>query len=690
MVMKKSLDNRTIGFQVPVVPRAPRSARRGRQKKRADGNYICAIELLASLAGKLLRESESSSASNNASEENHLLAICKDVTKQERQDVNKPLKAECIEQASCEESNFVSDRALENNEQKFSLQQSQSQHDPLLDSTSTFSGSAKSEKDSYLRPAICKNKFRYGMSGNLAGMIPGFGPSFGLNAEKPGTGDVNLAKCLKDSVENSSKYSAMMNIGDQVRKPLCGNPHPVASFPRRRNNINIGSRDGDENFPRFNKCSNKIKVFRHTQRIGGDRRIRKLLTSKYWRAAPKLKDCETSKADGEMKSFTHKRRTFYKRERYNSDCLYKRRKLLDRSSIVTFDGVFSGESNSSSPQKNMNGDRNGSIAMMHGESGTPSSVFGSQASSHVKDSHVKFSIKSFRIPELLIDVPETATVGSLKSTVVEAVSAILGSGLRVGILLRGKKIRDDNRTLLQTGISCKESLDNLGFALEPSLQKVNPAIASEDVPLTVPYDMPELLTSSPENCISDPGVSDVPSDPPPLTNSGNDVDTNPELISLHSDVSSDKKMSDLRALVPFTAMPLEPLAVVPLSQKNKRSELSQRRIRRPFSVSEVEALVQAVEELGTGRWRDVKLRAFENVDHRTYVDLKDKWKTLVHTASIAPQQRRGEPVPQDLLDRVMSAHAYWSQHQAKQQGKHQPATLKIANEQADRMVIEGM
>lgn len=76
----------------------------------------------------------------------------------------------------------------------------------------------------------------------------------------------------------------------------------------------------------------------------------------------------------------------------------------------------------------------------------------------------------------------------------EAVSAILGSGLRVGILLRGKKIRDDNRTLLQTGISCKESLDNLGFALEPSLQKVNPAIASEDVPLTVPYDMPELLT----------------------------------------------------------------------------------------------------------------------------------------------------------------------------------------------------
>nr|GEZ27940.1 homeodomain-like protein [Tanacetum cinerariifolium] len=80
--------------------------------------------------------------------------------------------------------------------------------------------------------------------------------------------------------------------------------------------------------------------------------------------------------------------------------------------------------------------------------------------------------------------------------------------------------------------------------------------------------------------------------------------------------------------------------------------------RRPFSVTEVEALVEAVENLGTGRWRDVKIRSFDDANHRTYVDLKDKWKTLVHTASISPQQRRGEPVPQDLLDRVLAAHSF--------------------------------
>lgn len=80
------------------------------------------------------------------------------------------------------------------------------------------------------------------------------------------------------------------------------------------------------------------------------------------------------------------------------------------------------------------------------------------------------------------------------------------------------------------------------------------------------------------------------------------------------------------------------------------------------------------------------MRAFEDADHRTYVDLKDKWKTLVHTATISPQQRRGEPVPQELLDRVLAAHSYWSQNQAKQ-GKRQAGTLKITDVQPGAIVM---
>jgi polyhydroxyalkanoate synthesis regulator phasin len=48
------------------------------------------------------------------------------------------------------------------------------------------------------------------------------------------------------------------------------------------------------------------------------------------------------------------------------------------------------------------------------------------------------------------------------------------------------------------------------------------------------------------------------------------------------------------------------------------------------------------------------------------VFVQDKWKTLVHTAKISPQQRRGEPVPQELLNRVLNAHGYWTQQQMQQ------------------------
>lgn len=56
----------------------------------------------------------------------------------------------------------------------------------------------------------------------------------------------------------------------------------------------------------------------------------------------------------------------------------------------------------------------------------------------------------------------------LQRMVMEAVNTILGGGLRVGVVLQGKKIRDDNKTLLQTGISHDNKMDSLGFTLEAS------------------------------------------------------------------------------------------------------------------------------------------------------------------------------------------------------------------------------
>ncbi|KAE8676895.1 Telomere repeat-binding protein 3 [Hibiscus syriacus] len=419
-------------------------------------------------------------------------------------------------------------------------------------------------------------------------------------------------------------FPAPFNSDRDVKLPSRSDSVPNAYFSRFRNDIKLGSRDDDEKVSRFNKHSNRFKASKPPT-LTEDRRIRKFLTSKYWKAAPKMKDFEHLRADGGIKSVNHKRKTYCNYDNCQYDTLYKRRKFFDRSSIVTSDEGIGSGSVSNSPEKIKKENNSSSGAMSHG---------------------VKLRIKSFRIPELYIEVPETATVGSLKRTVLEAVTALLGGRIRVGVLLQGKKVRDDSRTLSQTGISSEDNLDTLGFTLEPGPVIAPPQLCSEEPPLLLPCGAaPQNLTSF--RATPDPDTKIATADPTLLTNSAKAMDCNYKHTSSQTDILTDKKLSESRALVPVPAMNVKALAVVPANQKIRKSELAQRRIRRPFSVSEVEALVQAVEELGTGRWRDVKLRAFENAGHRTYVDLKDKWKTLVHTAKISPQQRRGEPVPKN-------------------------------------------
>lgn len=76
----------------------------------------------------------------------------------------------------------------------------------------------------------------------------------------------------------------------------------------------------------------------------------------------------------------------------------------------------------------------------------------------------------------------------------EAVNAILGGGLRVGVLLQGKKVRDDDKTLMQTGISHNNQSDALGFSLEPNPSQTPPSLCPEDSPLSLPCDTPQPLS----------------------------------------------------------------------------------------------------------------------------------------------------------------------------------------------------
>jgi hypothetical protein len=552
MVFKRKLDCLSVGFDFPNIPRAPRSCRRKVLNKRIDhdddNTQICAIDLLA-LAGKILQESESSSASSNAFEE----------IKQEKVENCKTIKSE-----SSDQGNSVSKPTYDISTEKcvvnscFSFPDS----DGVLERTPM----SDYKKIHGLMDVGCENK----------NVNNGF--EQGEATDRVGDGGLVTDTCnLEDATALGLQFPKSVCVGGDLKSPSTLDMTPNGSYARHGNHTNLGRKDDDEKFYSYHKLSNKFKSYRSPT----IRRIRKSMSSKYWKQVPK--DFGYSRADVGVKTLYRKRKSCYGYNAWQREIIYKRRRSPDRSSVVTSDGGLSSGSVSKLPKK---GDT------------------------------VKLSIKSFRIPELFIEVPETATVGSLKRTVMEAVSVLLSGGIRVGVLMHGKKVRDERKTLSQTGISCDENLDNLGFTLEPSPSKVPLPLCSEDP--AVPTDPTSLSERSAASPMLDSGIPHADD----VIDSRNIVDSNLELVPYQGDISVDEPSSDSKELVPLPELEVKALAIVPLNQKPKRTELAQRRTRRPFSVTEVEALVQAVEELGTGRWRDVKLRAFEDADHRTYVDLK--------------------------------------------------------------------
>ncbi|CAH2038655.1 unnamed protein product [Thlaspi arvense] len=614
MVLQKRLEYGFNGYEVPPTPRAARSPRKSAFKKKSENNQISSFDLLAAVAGKLLLEGggNSSSSSNNAS------ADIEDEC---------AVKKEPLYQAVAEETN--SDHDHDNGaERRFFI----SEILPKAHEMESFNRSPSPLKDFHF--------------GSTSGITSDSSEKFGtrelaFEETKIDSGDyyrseINDKRSMLGGINCETKLSRNVvpkeehHIGSGFRKVIPRNPSECSDdtdLPSREN-----CDDGENLSARY-----ATKSFRSTLRLG-DRRIRKVLASKFCKVSVKPKDNTTAtNPDLDLKPDYYSKKHCLKSLRSERNYPIKKRRYFDGYTASQSEERVKNEGLSSSPRK--------ASAFL---SSIPCQK---QPAFQSRDSHVKLGIKSFRVPELFIEIPETATVGSLKRTVLEAVTTILGGGLRIGVLVHGKKVRDDNKMLLQTGVSLDTLSDSLGFCLEPNPPQSTKPFSPEESDFVRPCNVPQTLT----RCLpSLPGKHAKPSN-----SVENDLDSKPSAPNRAKPVYS-------RALIPVSPLHAQALTVVP-PRKPKRSEVAQRRIRRPFSVAEVEALVQAVERFGTGRWRDVKLRAFDNAKHRTYVDLKDKWKTLVHTARISPQQRRGEPVPQELLDRVLTAHAYWSQQQGKQQ-----------------------
>ena len=121
MALQKRLDYGFNGFQVPVTPRAPRSARRRSAiSKRFEDNPMGAFDLLATVAGKLLLEGESSAASSHTSTGKEKCTMVNESCL----DGDKPLKVEPSDQGSCDRKFFVSDNISQGHNQSCSSKES--------------------------------------------------------------------------------------------------------------------------------------------------------------------------------------------------------------------------------------------------------------------------------------------------------------------------------------------------------------------------------------------------------------------------------------------------------------------------------------------------------------------------------------------------------------------------------------
>uniref|UniRef100_A0ACD5WL83 Uncharacterized protein n=1 Tax=Avena sativa TaxID=4498 RepID=A0ACD5WL83_AVESA len=615
MVVRKRLDYGSRGHQVPAMPRVPSSAR-GKRSTRRKKDEMCAFDLLATVAGSLLVDHENSSTVPEKVTAASTYSRKRKSVKAEQRDDVLPLNTmgvgNCIvgsggASASPRQTNIcLAENSSTQNETDSVLESLTVKPDMLV----------KDPLFSCTKASNCGHGLGGIPESGASGIChPGSALSLEANqvqVQQPIDGDTAALYSLVSSVDLDGRPPALVSSDSSSGMPLFSHDKDHNTSPLCHAEVqHAADRDDDENSSWCtHPCTTGNKSY--MPHYTGDNRIRKLYASKFGKAA-RNKMCGEMSNKGSKQNFCGNKISTTRQKVQRA--MFKRKKIVRRHF-------------------------------------TPSSAKASGASFSVEgqnpgseDYNVKLRIKSFTIPELFIEIPENATVGSLKRTVMDVVTSIIEGGLRVGVLLEGKNIQDDNRTLRQARISQGDNLDNIDFTLECEAgQYSSPGIRiPEGMDFLGADAMKPLAMIKCEEPFSETKAS------------YNHQHSLAEMTMQETSTSS-------QAIVPVASPKSEALAIVPVC-KSKRPAMGQRRIRRPFSLPEVEALVDAVEQLGTGRWRDVKMLGFDNTDHRTYVDLKDKWKTLVHTASISPQQRRGEPVPQGLLDRVLVAQAYWSQQQ---------------------------
>lgn len=250
-----------------------------------------AFDLLATVAGKLLLEGEKSPDSVNKSTGKDQCAVAGDHLKNEEHAEDKPLKMEPCDQGNSGGSFIVSELSSqlpsENNCSGLASVITSDCSEKVGCAEKLATGNGKNETESFA------SKVKVGSSGfrdfNDRKLENETKRQIKLEPIKTGrnTGAGMLGS--EDPVVWDGKPFALVSSNSSAEAPPCRDHIPSGTFPVCRGDVKVVCRDDDDNSSGCTQPSTSTKSFRTLPRIG-DRRIRKLLASRYWKVTPKLKE----------------------------------------------------------------------------------------------------------------------------------------------------------------------------------------------------------------------------------------------------------------------------------------------------------------------------------------------------------------------------------------------------------------
>lgn len=281
------------------------SQKRGPRKKLADDNQLCAFELLAAVAGKLLLESESSTSSNVAEGK---LGSPRDRSEKIQPKLDgKALKSESFDHGSCAESSFIPKISADTDKRNLLSNFNgtpQAENDQVVEQTTVHASSDSVEKnDRDIKLGMCEDKSLDEDPICKIGSSNGIGKTLNCKVE---SGSEVQAEDDKNQIgrlltantstvnDPTSEYvntNVSPNPESSVKFPLYRDSIPGALLKKCYNNVKLGIRDNDENSFRCNKSSTRSRPSRPQPRIARHR-MRKMMASKYRKAAPKQMEYE--------------------------------------------------------------------------------------------------------------------------------------------------------------------------------------------------------------------------------------------------------------------------------------------------------------------------------------------------------------------------------------------------------------